>query len=299
MPAQSRQSLPVIKGHHDRDGGFPLAVPIAQFEKLVGAEREQIEDLSSIKKLFRTYIYDKVESAGRHRQETPVSIAVFAPPGAGKSFAVEEISKNLKYEDHERFEFNVAQFRTTAELTAAFEVVEEYARTPAKPPLVFFDEFDCSLEDEPLGWLKYFLAPMQSGNFGSRVVAARKIKRAIFVFAGGINTSFEQFDPRTEFPTENLGYTISEEHKKEMKQFADRKGPDFISRLRGHINIPDANADPGHSKHFFRRAIQLRGLLEKLHFAEENETAEVEEALITPCSRWIATVTACDPWRQY
>jgi hypothetical protein len=278
MPPRLTHSLPQIRGEHDSKEGFTLPVPIAKFQAITAAERDQIEELSSVKRLFQTYKDDQV--AGRPRHEAPVSIAVFAPPGAGKSFAVEEIAKDLCYQDHERFEFNVAQFRKVGDLTRALDEIELYSRTSPKPPLAFFDEFDCALDGEPLGWLRYFLAPMQNGNFGSRVVAGKKIKRAIFVFAGGINASFEQFDPRARVSTEGLGYTISEEYRREVKQFADRKGPDFISRLRGHINIADANAEPGHSKHFIRRAIQLRGLLEKLRYAKADEFVDIDEALI-------------------
>jgi hypothetical protein len=61
-----------------------------------------------------------------------------------------------------------------------------------------------------------------------------------------------------------------------------RNGPDFISRLRGHINIADANAQPGRSKHFLRRAVQLRGLLEnKLKLVESDSArAKIDEAVI-------------------
>jgi hypothetical protein len=104
---------------------------------------------------------------------------------------------------------------------------------------------------------------MQDGAFyDAKDGRLRTIDRVIFVFAGGIYNSFEQFDPRAALPGEDLGYAISEEYRKEIKEFSDRKGPDFISRLRGYINIPGANADAGYGKHFLRRAIQLRGLLD-------------------------------------
>jgi hypothetical protein len=97
------------------------------------------------------------------------------------------------------------------------------------------------------------------------------IGRAIFVFAGGIYPSFEKFDPRIEPPGEE--YVVTDEYKKRITQFIEQKGPDFISRLRGHMNIPDANAAPGQAKHFIRRAIQLRGLLSKLQYLERIENS--------------------------
>ena len=47
------------------------------------------------------------------------------------------------------------------------------------------------------------------------------------------------------------------------------------------INIADANAEAGHSKHFLSRAIQLRGLLEhKLKLVGPGGRAKVDEAVI-------------------
>ena len=47
---------------------------------LIAAEREQIETLCSIRNLIDAYKED-----GGARHDKPLSIAVFAPPGAGKS----------------------------------------------------------------------------------------------------------------------------------------------------------------------------------------------------------------------
>lgn len=126
---------------------------------------------------------------------------------------------------------------------------------------------------------------MQDGIFydnENKTHPVQKINRCILVFAGGIHTSFEEFDPRTSAPAEDLGHKISEEYRKEIWEFEQSKGPDFISRLRGHINIADANAQPGRSKHFLRRAVQLRGLLEnKLKLVESDSArAKIDEAVI-------------------
>ncbi|GKZ75801.1 hypothetical protein AnigIFM56816_000462 [Aspergillus niger] len=86
-------------------------------------------------------------------------------------------------------------------------------------PLVFFREFDSNFGDEKLGWLKYFLAPMQDGEFfdhGSR----HPLGRAIFVFEQGT----EHFNG---FPETDLNSSL----------FPGAKLPDFVSRLRGHVQI--------------------------------------------------------------
>lgn len=347
MPAQLRRGLPVIKGKHDHQS-FCLAVPIAQFGQLVVAEREQVENLHDIRGLFEAYIYDKQigrkddnDTNKEFRHPQPLSIAVFGPPGAGKSFAVKEIAKSIN-EKMEFLEFNLAQFQKPEDLTSAFRKLKlKYPPTPATtttsptntsptntsptntsptntaslidttnptntsghidttnptnnfPPVVFFDEFDFALGSENLGWLRYFLAPMQDGKYydeeGCDGTGAKfeDLPRSIFVFAGGIHTSFEKFDPRVELPGPDLARAVSEEYRKEIERFETRKGPDFISRLRGYINIPDPNAEPGRSKHFLRRALQLRGLMKGKLLIRDDEkgrikiTEEIIYALLT------------------
>lgn len=131
-------------------------------------------------------------------------------------------------------------------------------------PLVVFDEFDSHFKSERLGWLKYFLAPMQDGKFKAGESMYR-IGKAIFVFAGGISWTFSEFY----------------DQQKDMDDFKDAKGPDFVSRLRGHLNISginpslrrngqnalaEANCVPGRESIgpvlMFRRAVLLRSLLE-------------------------------------
>ena len=95
-----------------------------------------------------------------------------------------------------------------------------------KIPLVFWDEFDTSLEETPLGWLRYFLAPMQDGKFQEGQIN-HPIGRAIFVFAGGTSSSMAEFDKGTE------------------ENFKSAKGPDFVSRLKGYINVLGPNPVKG------------------------------------------------------
>jgi hypothetical protein len=259
MPDRSGKEMPRVIGNLDK--GFELNAPVAEFGGLTVAEREEIEGLCSIRNLLKLHIN------GNKKDKKPISLAVFGPPGSGKSFAVKQLSKTLDPDGKliKELEFNIAQFRTPEDLGEALDKVKlsfEYDRIP----LVFFDEFDCSLEKESLGWLKYFLAPMQDGTFYGARQTIEEIGPAIFVFAGGTHTSFERFDPRRDPPNEELGYQVSDEYKTSVRQFTERKGPDFVSRLRGYINILPVNADPGGVKHFIRRALVLRSFLEKLGF---------------------------------
>jgi hypothetical protein len=108
--------------------------------------------------------------------------------------------------------------------------------------VVFFDEFDSALAEMPLGWLQWLLAPMQDGvvvEHGNVI----ELKKALFVFAGGTADTFE------EFPSMHEAY------------FRRAKGPDFLSRLRGHLNVLGPNNGPYCR---VRRAIILRRAIERV-----------------------------------
>ena len=221
-------------------------VPRGQFRNLITVDRSEIEILCNIRNLIREYL----ENPNITR---PLCVAVFGPPGSGKSFAVTEVAKSLAPEKlaKDPLEFNLSQFNSTSELIAAFHRVRDVT-LEGKIPIVFFDEFDTALNGK-LGWLKYFLAPMQDGKFREGETV-HPIGRAIFVFAGGTSSTFAAF---------------SREEKEDLQDqdrqlFVDAKGPDFVSRLRGYINVKGPDPVNDHEKHYLiRRAIIIRFLLKK------------------------------------
>ncbi len=249
---------------------FEVNVPIVRFGALTVAEREEIERLRSIRNLLHRYLKDKKDTK-------PISIAVFGPPGSGKTFSVEQICEKLdpKHETIRQVEINVSQLQSSTELmkelkrTTSTKVTKHDGKETVddRIPLVFFDEFDSALDSEPLGWLKFFLAPMWGGKFQG--CGERPFSRAIFVFAGGVSSSFESFVPVKEAPDEELGFEVSHDHKQRVHNFRQQKGPDFVSRLAGHINILPINEKAGRIKHFIRRAIQLRSVLERKGYVEK------------------------------
>ena len=162
-------------------------VPSAQFGILFTADRREIENFRSIRRIFAEY--------GRQLQDRPLSIAVFGPPGSGKSMAVRELAKNVNFEGREiDFKtFNLSQFTQPRDLLGALHQVRD-SGLQRKMPVVFWDEFDTSLESKQLGWLRYFLAPMEDGTFQEDQVT-HYIGPAVFVFAGGIYENAERFGP--------------------------------------------------------------------------------------------------------
>jgi len=139
------------------------------------------------------------------------------------------------------------------------ELLEEFLANPDPGRPLCFAVFgppgsDSALAGQPLGWLKYFLAPMQDGEFKSGHVV-HPLGKAVFAFAGGTRSSFEQFAPPD-------GGT-----QEQAERFREAKGPDFVSRLRGFINVmgPNRQRRPGEDDDAFiiRRAMVLRVLLKR------------------------------------
>jgi hypothetical protein len=214
-------------------------VPWGQFGNLLTVDRQEIESYRSIRNLVAEYARQK-------QVARPLSIAVFGTPGSGKSFGVTEMAKSLLPGQIESITFNLSQFDSPSDLLSALHQVRDVGLT-GKIPLVFWDEFDTSLGETPLGWLRYFLAPMQDGKFQEGQIS-HPIGRAIFVFAGGTSSSMTEFDKGTE------------------QDFKSAKGPDFVSRLKGYINVLGPNPVKGiNGDPYFiiRRAILLRSSLQR------------------------------------
>jgi RyR domain len=214
-----------------------LGIPFGRFGKLLTVDRQEIESLRSIRSLTGEYLRQQ-------QPKRPLSIAVFGPPGSGKSFGITQLAMALKPGEIEKKEFNLSQLRSTAELLSAFHQVRDIGLR-GKIPLVFWDEFDSNFDGCQFGWLRYFLAPMQDGEFLEGDVV-HPIGRAIFVFAGGTSASLAKF-----------GIDLDEETSHSAKL------PDFISRLKGYINVlgPNPREDADDPYFVLRRAILLRSLL--------------------------------------
>jgi hypothetical protein len=231
-------------------------VPI---KKQLLVDRREIEDYLSLRgEMIR---YAGKTKAGASKR--PLNLAVFGPPGSGKSFGIKQVTADILdfggY-DENPLEFNLSQFTSLDDYGVAFHQVRDSC-LKSKIPIVFFDEFDSSFEGIPFGWLKYFLAPMQDGEFTDR---GRKYRLGpcVLVFAGGVNRSFEEFAGRSRNPA-----------------FIEAKGPDFMSRLRDHINIrginrPDDDDHFDQGRYLLRRGAILHGMLcERLRLRREQHEA--------------------------
>ncbi|MDR5781054.1 hypothetical protein QCE63_16650 [Caballeronia sp. LZ065] len=264
---------------HSNNPWFPrsyISVPYVAFNHLKLLDTEEIAEHFELAKIIAKYIEDP-------GWRSPLSIAVFGKPGSGKSFSVTQI---LKYVDPSRksepLSFNLAQFSTVDQLTDAFHQIQDMALSSDEVPLAIFDEFDSVCDTEHLGWLKYFLAPMQDGLFRGKGGDYR-VGRAILLFSGGTRSSYHEFATQTDKiepskmaeqssePTifaadANRAFQEGQDRLKRAEFMRSSKLIDFLSRLRGYLDVSDIN----HSKHpahpnlkKLRRAVLLRSLLER------------------------------------
>lgn len=214
-------------------------VPVCHYNNLVTVDLNEIENYNTIKMLLDDYA-EQCSGAGPGESIQPLSIAVFGHPGSGKSYGVKQIAATSG--NFAVAAINLSQLENSFELFDALDVALMSAG--GSIPLVFFDEFDSDRNGISRGWLRYFLAPMQDGEY-SLNGRIKTISRAVFVFAGGTAHSFSEFLP--------------EDDEEQFLEFQRVKGPDFVSRLKGILNIrglnPDCATDRGH---IIRRAMLLR-----------------------------------------
>lgn len=230
LPATATQVL------YEGVGPAESGIPVERMGAWVSVDRTEIESIRSVRNIVGEYI-------GQIVRPRPLSIAVFGPPGSGKSFAIKQMADHWSRNGAriEVLEFNVSQLASSDGLGAAFQRIRDCAVNGALP-LVFWDEFDSGRDGRELGWLAQFLAPMQDGAF-LEVSLIRPIGSAIFVFAGGTHPTMESF-------------------KAHASTLSGAKATDFLSRLRGFVDVLGPNRSDSRDASFtVRRALLLRQIL--------------------------------------
>jgi hypothetical protein len=220
-------------------------LPVVRFGAMKVVDRRTFEDYWEIQESIQQYL----RKPSRGQRERPLSLAVFGAPGGGKSYGVKQLALAIGGQKLKSppTEVNVAQFTSVRELHRVFLHVRDVSLTGVVP-LVFFDEFDASWEKRAFGWLRYFLAPMQDGEFGGST-RRTQFGKAIFIFVGGVNHSFEMFNGRMQ-----------------NRDFIEAKGPDFVSRLARHLDVLGIDDRPDDDIcYLIRRAVLIRDKLQDLH----------------------------------
>ena len=219
-------------------------LPFLEMGGLKTIDRFEIEGFHNIRNLIVEYANKKFSEG---EDVIPLSIAVFGSPGSGKSFGVKQVAKSLKECNIKTDTVNVSQISSDDELGAAFQKVRDITLED-KLPLVFFDEFD----SRELMWLKNFLMPMQDGKFKD-ASGEHPLGKCILVFAGGTASTFKDFIA-----------PMSSANEQVQQRFKNVKGPDFVSRIKGTIDIAGPNRrDEFDNAYILRRALLLHSLCKR------------------------------------
>lgn len=190
-----------------------------------------------------------VDYGARESVKRPMSIAVFGPPGSGKSTCVasllESVNPTFTREYVGDRTINLSQVTSPSALAKHIDQKLKQGDTASgkAPKILFFDEFDAQLGDVALGWLRWFLAPMQDGMLFADG-ATIEFGKSILFFAGGTADSLAEFERRA---------------KMDEREYRARKVPDFVSRLHGFIDIEGINGTDDMRP--VRRALALRRFL--------------------------------------
>lgn len=209
-----------------------------RFGKLILFTEEERNQFDSLKLLVKQFLEQRSPLR-------PLSIGVFGPPGSGKSFAVKQLRSQFLSKEKEKelqLPYTVVNLTQVSDSGALARVLARIAGEQGADtvPIIFFDEFDAPRSATPYGWLSWFLAPMQDGQF-LHDGAVIRLQRAIYIFAGGTATTMDQFSSFQSLP-----------------DFRYAKGPDFVSRLHSFLNVSGPNSPPA----MMRRAVVLRAELD-------------------------------------
>jgi hypothetical protein len=270
---KSRYRIIEFKGIAKVEEAFPsetpLAIPYLRIGGGLAYDSTEIKQICDTNKLLRKYRNDLSGSK-------PTSICVFGQPGSGKSFLVKQLIDRMKESGNTSLEptlltFNISQMNSSNKLIDAWHRVRDLV-LQGKLPFVFFDEFDCAYGTQRLGWLKYFISPMEDGTFIGARGHLHEIGKAVFIFGGGLFESMADFKG---------GRLAGDKKPIENSELRTCKQPDFVGRIRGFINVagPNKRRDGG-MLHYLRRATLLRTKLEKKFGMGEGEFIEVDEDVL-------------------
>ena len=244
----------------------PIGLFGTKNKTMIVLERYELESYRSVQLLMEEVINLKNKSI--------LSIAVFGPPGSGKSFVSERIADSACEASQVTpvlKKINLASINDSNQLIEKldkafseyfqqYELVKSEIESNKKIKtlqlIIFFDEFDCYNNDKILGWLKIFLPMMQDGEFTTSINTQKSNystyhNQPILIFAGGTSHTYSNFSRQD-----------SAGDPEDQLRFAQAKGPDFVSRLRGHIDILGPSKTSEHDEGYvIRRAILLRTAL--------------------------------------
>jgi hypothetical protein len=273
----------------------PIGLFGIERKQMIVLERYELESYRSVQLLM--------EEVMNLKNKSILSIAVFGPPGSGKSFVSERIADSACEASRVTpvlKKINLASITESSQLNEKIEKVfseffqqyelfkndrEDETRSKVLQLIIFFDEFDCPANDKVLGWLKTFLPMMQDGEFTTQINTHKPNystyhHQPILIFAGGTSHTYSNFSRQD-----------AAGDPEDQLRFAQAKGPDFVSRLRGHIDILGPSKTSEHDEGYVvRRAILLRTAFLN-QFPQISAKGSLKDFIYRPFVRAMLTVS--------
>ena len=220
------------------EGTSKVNIPLSRINRLVLFDRKEIQLFHTLKTHLEEYLAVP--------QTKPLSIALFGPPGSGKTFAALQVAEAAAAGRKLRsLIFDLSEFRGLEDLVEAFQQIRDCA-LDGYIALAYFKNFDTSSFGSSLGWLPHLLPAMANGRFFDGAVS-RPIGKALLFFGTSATRRFAAFQHYTEDPLSN-----------------SRDVQDFNGCLQGFVDMAGFNrAGVGDKLYLFQRAVVLRALLEE------------------------------------
>ncbi len=155
------------------------------------------------------------------RPERPLGIAIFGRSRQVASAWLEELLRSIPGAKSLRsFEVDISVIDDNSQLNAFFSLLEMHS-TNGLVPIGIVHDFD----SQSCKWLRYFLGPLADGVFTRESNERGALGPCIFIFSTSSTTSFDVFAPQHRSADDSSS-----------RNFHEQKGPDFVSRIRGHVD---------------------------------------------------------------
>jgi len=209
--------------------------PISRFGHLEMADPSEAKQALAMDVAVKRHIQ-------KSRGNRPISLGLFAPPGSGEIFTMEQIIRNAGLISSVNFEMDFREIQDPKEVIHHYRNAQD-AALRGKTAVLYFRNFDVPLDGKPFGWIQHFISLMLAGEFADQGVR-RPIGPCVLCFTTHESQSYHHLKAAS--TGLKSGTTIRE----------------FLSNLNGYIDLPGINPKWSEDQvYMLDRALYIRAFL--------------------------------------